>query len=87
VHKTSSIQNKLKNLEIILEYKPSTKRITKILRTAAKTTNRKRHLVQLLLDLGLKITDVCHGHTEPLVGPTEQLSMEVGEDTTLRLHN
>lgn len=43
------------------------------------------YLFQLFLGLFLHSSDVCHGQLHPVVNPTEQLAMEVSENTLLLL--
>ena len=43
------------------------------------------YLVQLMLSLIFKGSDVSHSQSMPLVSPTEYLSVKVRKDPTLRL--
>lgn len=43
------------------------------------------HLLQLSLRLLLHPADVLHGELHPAVNPTEELTVEVGEDSLLLL--
>lgn len=43
------------------------------------------HLVQLPLRLSLHLPDVIHSQLHPLIDPTEELAVKVGEDPLLLL--